>query len=81
MAGVPARAKRDPGGLLYSAGAAFDEDGLRLRINAAFEALQEEYETEPSMRETGENDQEREALMERIRAESGKEEGRIPSSL
>ena len=72
--------KKDPDGLMYPLGVAFDEEEFRRRFDPAFEALREEYEVESDFdRKMRENKEAWEALMKKNRAKIDEEEDKNPS--
>lgn len=67
--------KKDPDGLMYPLGAAFDEEKFRRRFDSAFDALQEKYEVESDFeRKMRENEEAWEALMKENQAKIDEEE-------
>ena len=67
--------EKNPDGLMYPLGVAFDEEEFRHRLDPAFEALQEEYQVESDYeRKMRENEEAWEALMKENQARIDEEE-------
>lgn len=67
--------KKDPDGLMYPLGAAFDEQEFRRRFDPTFDALQEKYEVESDFdRKMRENEEAWEALIKENQAKIAEEE-------